>query len=240
MFNRFEVSKDIFVAQHNVIFDRINQFKHSGYKQVYHIIIPNIDTSELGEIINNIKCLDTTIRIYNEYVSVNDKETAESLSSIAYISSVSYLDDINLLNRYYTQCVEGWSALYPTTNLIIKLNDNLDMVFKHNGKFIGNLLDSIDTPNMKNVFIGEHGKCSKCLNCMCDVTQTFGTIFLMKPEECRLKSRIKDMISKEVKEVTKEEYGKIMEAIAEIHREMKSDHNIFAEIMSSIGSDGDE
>lgn len=240
MFNRFEVNAEVFKSQRDVIIDRLNQFKKSGYKQVFHVIIPDIDPDELGSIINKYNNIGNNIKIYNNYISIKSNDDIAKVNTLSYITDIDYLDNIDVLNRYYTQSIQGWSAKYPTTNFIVVLDEKLDMRFKYNNEYIGNFLQPISVPKLKNIFIGEHGKCSKCLNCMCDFSKTFGTIFLINPNECRIKSAIKNAVSKEVKEVTKEEYGKIMEALAELHRDMRADHDIFAEILSeTISKDGE-
>lgn len=234
MYNRFEISPEIFERNHSIIFDRLMQFKRTGYKQVFHIIIPNINPDKLGSIINNYYGIGSNIKIYNNYVNIESELDLSNVNTLSYLVNVKYTDNIDILNRYYTQSIEGWSAKYPTTNFIVVLDDKFDMKFKHSGEFIGNFLQPINVPKLKNIFIGEHGKCSNCLNCMCDFSKTFGTIFLIDPDECKTKSNIKNIVSKEVKEVTREEYAKIMEALAELHRDMRADHDVFSEIISEV------
>lgn len=227
MYNRFEISKDVFLKNKNTILDRITYFKNNGYKSYFHIIVPGLEKEIIDQMYENKEILGH-ILIYNEYINVTKNTTKESCGMYKYILNISGIPDTFVINSYYIQQIEGYSAIYPTTNLIVKLDDKLDMYI--NDKYIANLLGDISIPNIKNFYMGEK-RCSKCLNCMCDITKTKNTIFLIDPEECQYKSKLKDIVSKEVKEVTREEYANLMESMSHLLRENSINSELIIQLL---------
>ena len=223
MYNRFEIPKETFLENKDLILKRINYFKKNGYKQVFHLIIPGLTEDEIIKF--ELEELNE-VRLYNKYITVDEK-TIE-IDKYSYIQKIQDLPNTDVINRYYLQCIEGYSSLYPTSNLIIKVDSKLDMYLQE--KKIGNLMGDIKTPEIKNIYLGCK-KCKTCLNCMCDITKTKGTIFIIDPEECKYKTLLKENVSKEVVEVTKEQYVNLMESMAELLRETTISNDLVIEVL---------
>lgn len=234
MYNRFIVNKDI---DFNSLFERINFFQNNGFKQIYHLIVKNTKNEELVKLFDHPK-FNNFIRLYNNIISIDEQTKVSEISSLDYIESFYGCEDKVLLNHIYDQMIEGYSAIYPSSNFLVNLDNNFNMTFKHNNEFIGNLLEDIKVPKLKNVFIGNKRKCSKCLNCLCDYTKTKGAFFLIDDKECDYKLKVKEeLIDEEVKKVTKEEYNKIMESISEVYRGLNINDNLILEILSKKSGD---
>lgn len=227
MYNRFEISKDVFLKNKNLILDRITYFKNNGYKSYFHIIIPGLEKEEIDKMYENKEILGH-ILIYNEYIDVEENTNKEKCGMYKYIRSIKGIPDIFIINSYYIQQIEGYSNIYPTSNLIVKLDNKLDMYI--NEKYISNFLEDILIPNIKNFYMGEK-RCSKCLNCMCDITKTKDTIFLIDPEECKYKTKLKELVSKEVKEVTREEYINLIESMSLLLRESSINNELIMQLL---------
>lgn len=233
MYNRFEINKDIFLNNLEKIMMRIAYFKKVGYKQVYHLIVPNLEKEKIKELYKS-PYLSQGIKIYNRYITVDENSRPKDYSNIDYIKEIKGLPTQELIDMYYLQCIGGYSSHYPTTNFIVQLDEKMNMYI--NNEKIGNFFEEIKVPNIKNFYLGIK-KCKTCLNCMCDISKTKGMIFLIDPEECKYKAKLKSLVSKEVVEVTREEYATLMEAMAQVLRETSISHDIIIETLQG-GIDG--
>ncbi|MGL5315571.1 MAG: hypothetical protein ACRC92_20120 [Peptostreptococcaceae bacterium] len=233
MYNRFKFEKDFFKENYEIILKRLDNFRHNGYKKIFHVIVPGLDLEFMENHIFNMgdEFNPTTTFIYNKEV-VYTKDT--TLEFFDYIIDMEEETNVDANIMFYNQRVTGWTSNYPTANLVVNVDSNYDMVFDYDHKQkIGNFMDKIDFPKIMNIFLGDK-KCSKCLNCLCDITKTKDSFFIIDRNECRKKTRIKATLPKEVTEVSKEEYITIIEYLSSINKNNQTDHNILADGISTI------
>lgn len=220
MYNRFITSNTI---NFDTLFDRINEFQKMGYKNFYHIIIKNSNPEFLSELYKKSNW-NAGIILYYDIVDVDSTTNPEDINHLIYINDIKedldYKKFKDVLDQYYIQRTKGYSALYPTSNYLIEMDDNFDMSFNYSDEYITNLMGDILTPKNKNIYIGTNKKCNKCLNCLCDLYKRNNNPFLIDSKECELKTSLKNKISLEVKEVTREEYAKMIEIMYEMSRNM--------------------
>lgn len=100
MYNRFEINKDIFLNNLEKIMMRIAYFKKTGYKQVYHLIIPNLETEKIKELYKS-PYLSQGIKIYNRYITVDENSNYKNYSNIDYIKEIKGIPTQELIDMYY-------------------------------------------------------------------------------------------------------------------------------------------
>lgn len=216
--NRFIIEYELFKTNPKYYIE--NMLKISRNRIIKHVIINGCEISYLDYIRDNIVA-DNRVYLYNDIIDINNDNNVEVTNGNTYIHDIT-VDNISeyIATEYYKQHVLGYSALKPMLNSLVEVRkDGSLWIYKHDIN-IGDIFTGVNytTDMYQNKFVGLKGKCSTCLNCLCDVNKK-SNIFtnMVNENECILKDKIKDLVPKEVKEVTQEQFMYLIESMNEVN-----------------------
>ena len=215
--NRFIIEYRLFKSNPKYYIE--NMLKISRNRIIKHIVIKGCDIEYLDYIRDNITA-DNRIYLYNNIIDINSSDI-EVINGNTYIHDVT-TDKVSeyIAIEYYKQNVLGYSALRPILNSLIEIREDGSLWIYNHDINVGDINAGINyTEAMyQNMFVGLKGKCSVCLNCLCDMNKKSDVFTNMVDEnECMIKDKIKGLVPKEVKEVTQEQFMYLIESMNEVN-----------------------
>lgn len=228
-----EILNEGMLFMNNVIFDEnIEEEKIYEYvnktitlgKRIgrYNFIFKNYSDEILNKIKDKMGENNKFIVYYNDYIeSVNNNNLNYALNSEVYIVDVDNdITDELLLSKWYKQRIYTYSGIRPRSNTLIQLkNDgNFYLFNSKDDRVVGNLIEGefIDELDTSNNFFSKNGLCNKCLNPFCDMYQSVNIKNMIDPTQCENRMKHYQLISKEVKSVSQEQYIYLLEVLSEV------------------------
>lgn len=200
-----------------------------------HLIVDEASIDEL-DVISKSNELSGKFRVYRGFIDIikSDAVLNDSTLYIRNISSDSLLENKIL---YYIQSIDGWSALFPYKNSLVRLDENLNMYVRDD--CIGNLTTGIiiDESKLNAKFIGLNGYCYKCLNPLCNHTNLSNSTIInnmVDESECKHKQIVLNDIPMEVQEMTKQQMIYVLEVLTEVMRNSDTSINVLGELISKV------
>ncbi|MGL5724456.1 hypothetical protein [Cetobacterium sp.] len=186
--------------------------------EILHLIIEGINEEDIKYIIKNANS-KKEYRIYDSIISLDKNDIfGKDCSLNAYILDVHEETNLRNKNIYYLQKMDGFKAMYPLQNQLVKIDNKYDC-YDCNDNFLCNIKKDFILKDFhyENKKIGLNGSCYKCLNPFCDHTKK-GNLFenMLCETMCEKNTKLLNDISKEIKEVNKEQYVYLLELITEL------------------------
>lgn len=214
--NRFLVSKELILSFGIENFIRFIDSLSKTFSASHVIIEDDVDGSFTSQITSSTS-YDTKMRLYNRIIAISK---GQEVSTLDYINDVGEEYDQFCLDMLYTCKIDGFSGIRLKANSIFKLEakDNGIMMIDPTGKEVGSSFEGINEDMYTEESIGLNGLCQKCLNPLCSMynKETSFIKHMANSDMCSRNTKLLSEVSKEAKEVEKQQFIYLMEVLTEV------------------------